>query len=238
MRELWQIFGCAAGAVLVISGLTLEAAQAQQPTPAQISAIRGSCRSDFMANCSGVQPGGRDALQCLERNVAKLSSSCKTAVRAVMPAPARPAAAAPAPAETAAPSSPPAAAPVTAAPSERAERPAAKPAAPKSRRVAKPVTLQAHQPTAAEIAAIRQSCRSDFMIHCQGVTPGGKDALRCLQRNAGRLSRGCRAAVAITMRHTAAAAEPVPPPAEPAVAPTAQSLASVSDETDRFGRAI
>lgn len=222
MRKLWQIFGCTAGAVLVISGLTLDGAHAQQPTPAQASAIRGSCRSDFMANCSGVQPGGRDALQCLERNVGRLSSACKTAVRAVMPAPARPAAAAPPPAEAAAPSPP----PVAAAPSEPAERPAAKPYAPKSRRVARPAALPAHQPSAAQIAAIRQSCRSDFMMHCRGVTPGGKEALLCLQRNAGRLSRGCRAAVAATMRHQAvpgrspaAVAEPVPPPAAPTVAP-------------------
>lgn len=230
MRELWQIFSRAAGAVLVISGLTLDAAHAQQPTPAQASAIRGSCRSDFMASCSGVQPGGRDALQCLERNVAKLSPACKTAVSAVMPA-AKPAAAAPPPAE-AAPSSPAAAAPGTAAPPEPAERPAATQSpAPKTRRVAKPApsskpAVAARQPTATQIAAIRRSCRSDFMAHCPGVTPGGKDALLCLQRNAGRLSRGCRAAVAVTMRHQAgperspaAAAERVPPPATPAVAP-------------------
>lgn len=230
MRVLWEIFGRATGAVLVVSALTLEAAQAQQPTPAQVSAIRGSCRSDFMANCSGVQPGGRNALQCLERNIAKLSPACKTAVSAVMPAPAKPAAAAPPPAKSA-PSSPPAAAPAAAVPSKPVERPAeTKPAAPKIRRLAKPAasskTIAAHQPTALQIAAIRQSCRSDFMAHCPGVTPGGKDALLCLQRNAGRLSRGCRAAVAVTMRHQAvpersptAAAEPVPPPATPAVAP-------------------
>lgn len=77
--------------------LAIAPARAQQPTSAQISAIRSSCRSDFMANCSGVQPGGRDALQCLQRNLAKLSPSCKSAVAATMPEPAKPAAAAPPP---------------------------------------------------------------------------------------------------------------------------------------------
>jgi hypothetical protein len=219
----------AAGAALVISVWGFGGAQAQQPTPAQTSAIRGSCRSDFMANCSGVQPGGRDALQCLERNVARLSPACKTAVSAVMPAPAKPAAAPP-PAHPAQATPAPSMAPVpaepsAAAPSEPMERPAAPRAtAPKAQRVVKPAP--AHQPSSAQIAVIRQSCRSDFMAHCPGVTPGGKDALLCLQRNARHLSRGCKAAVEIMMprhavpeRSPAAAAEPVPPPARPAVAP-------------------
>ena len=66
-------------------------ARAQQPSQDQIAAIRASCRSDFMANCSGVTPGGKDALECLKRNLAKLSGSCKTAVSAITPAPAAPA---------------------------------------------------------------------------------------------------------------------------------------------------
>jgi hypothetical protein len=36
-----------------------------------------------MASCSGVQPGGADALRCLQRNSAQLSPSCKTAVAAI-----------------------------------------------------------------------------------------------------------------------------------------------------------
>jgi hypothetical protein len=87
--------------------LALAPARAQQPTSAQISAISSSCRSDFMANCAGVQPGTRDALQCLQRNVAKLTPVCKSAVAATMPAPApaHPAAAPPPPAP--APAAPP-----------------------------------------------------------------------------------------------------------------------------------
>src|SRR4051812_45139028 len=107
----------------------LGSAQAQQPTPDQANAIRQSCRSDFMANCSGVQPGGADAMACLQRNVAKLSGACQTAVSAITPpaqppaaakpaaasAPPPPAAAKPAPAPAAnATTAPPPSAPATA----------------------------------------------------------------------------------------------------------------------------
>ncbi|MGA7789602.1 MAG: cysteine rich repeat-containing protein, partial [Xanthobacteraceae bacterium] len=71
--------------------LTSQSLQAQQPSQDQIAAIRASCRSDFMANCSGVQPGGKDALECLKRNLARLSGSCQAAVSAIAPAaPAQP----------------------------------------------------------------------------------------------------------------------------------------------------
>ena len=63
----------ASAAVLLL--LIGPGARAQQPSQDQIAAIRASCRSDFMANCSGVTPGGKDALECLKRNLAKLSGS-------------------------------------------------------------------------------------------------------------------------------------------------------------------
>jgi hypothetical protein len=68
-------------------------AGAQEPSQAQRDAIRASCRSDFIANCSGVQPGGKEALDCLKLNAARLSASCKTAINAIAPAPSAPAAA-------------------------------------------------------------------------------------------------------------------------------------------------
>ena len=52
-------------------------------TQAQRDAIRAVCRSDFMANCASVQPGGKEALQCLLRNEAKLSANCQSAVNAI-----------------------------------------------------------------------------------------------------------------------------------------------------------
>jgi hypothetical protein len=63
--------------------LTLAPAAAQQPTQAQRDAVRASCRSDFMANCAGVQPGGKEALECLMRNEPQLSASCRSAVNAI-----------------------------------------------------------------------------------------------------------------------------------------------------------
>jgi hypothetical protein len=59
-------------------------AQAQQPTSAQLSAIRSSCRSDYQRYCSSVPTGGEASLQCLEQNSAKLSGACQQAVNAAM----------------------------------------------------------------------------------------------------------------------------------------------------------
>jgi hypothetical protein len=97
MRLLWAL--CA-------MGLFAGVAAAQQPTDAQRSAIKSACRSDFMAQCSGVTPGGSAALQCLQQHNASLSGSCQQAIAAISggtPAPAAstPAAAAPAPASKA-----------------------------------------------------------------------------------------------------------------------------------------
>ena len=79
--KLRLVPGCAA---IVLLGFTAFATA--QVTSEQQSAIRGSCRSDFQAKCSGVTPGGKDALACLQKNVAGLSAACKTAVNATMPA--------------------------------------------------------------------------------------------------------------------------------------------------------
>ncbi len=63
--------------------LTLAPTAAQQPSQAQRDAIRAACRSDFMANCASVQPGGKEALECLRRNEANLSGPCRSAVSAI-----------------------------------------------------------------------------------------------------------------------------------------------------------
>jgi hypothetical protein len=79
------------------------AAPAAKPSSAQVSAIRSACRSDYPKVCAGVPTGGAAALQCLEKNKAKLSASCEKAVAAVGggAAPAGAPAAAPAAAATA-----------------------------------------------------------------------------------------------------------------------------------------
>jgi|GEM_PF-358029 len=62
---------------------------AQQPSQAQIGAIRRACRGDYMAHCSSVPTGGRAALECLVRHESQLSPSCHDAVAAIAPAPAK-----------------------------------------------------------------------------------------------------------------------------------------------------
>ena len=113
----------AALALIVLCG----PAPAQQPTQAQISAIRSNCRSDFLSNCSGVPRGGPEAVRCLKDHLAQLSPGCHAAVSAITPPAPKVAAPPPAPAPAApaaAPAEPPAAAPAATA------TPAAPPAAP------------------------------------------------------------------------------------------------------------
>ncbi len=102
-------------AALVVAALTIGAEA--QPTTEQQSAIRANCRADFTSKCSGVTPGGKEALQCLQTNVASLSPGCKTAVSATIPPPAH-AATPPRPSQTQTPppAPPPAAAPTAPAP--------------------------------------------------------------------------------------------------------------------------
>ena len=75
--------------VAALAALALSIAMAEpsagQPSPEQIDTIRQACRSDYIAHCSSVQPGGREALQCLERNAAQLSTECGSAVSAAVP---------------------------------------------------------------------------------------------------------------------------------------------------------
>jgi hypothetical protein len=197
-----------------------------QPSEAQMAAIKSNCRSDYMAKCMSVKPGGPEAFQCLKKNEASLSAACKSAVNAISasaapaqeakpaaapaPAPAAPAHASPAPASP----PPPAAATPAAAPAVAAAPAAPKPAAPKPAAAAAPA-----QPSAAQQNAIKQNCRNDFMSHCSGVQPGGAAALQCLQTNASKLTPACKGAVAAIGGAPAAAPAAVaatPPAAAPA----------------------
>ena len=128
--------------LLAAGAIFATAALAQAPSQAQRDAIKAQCRSDYMAHCSSVPPGGEASLQCLQKNMSSLSSSCQSAVRAVE-APAAPAATTAKPAE--------------AAPAKSAAPAAATTAAPKS---AEPKATAA-QPTSAQASAIRSACRSD-----------------------------------------------------------------------------
>ncbi|WP_434733197.1 cysteine rich repeat-containing protein [Rhizobium sp. YTUHZ044] len=66
-------------ALLFLAGV----ASSQAPTDEQRDAIRAECRSDFIAKCSGVTPGGIEALTCLQQHSATLSAGCQKAVSAV-----------------------------------------------------------------------------------------------------------------------------------------------------------
>ena len=49
-------------------------ALAQAPTEAQREAIKSECRSDYIAHCSSIPPGGAASLECLQKNMASLSA--------------------------------------------------------------------------------------------------------------------------------------------------------------------
>lgn len=75
-------------AVVVVAGTMAVAtgsATAQMPTEAQKQALRSDCRSDFIAHCKGVSPGGVKAFDCLAKNRSSLSEACQAAVKAVDP---------------------------------------------------------------------------------------------------------------------------------------------------------
>ncbi len=172
VAALWAL------AAVVVFTIVVPAAS-QQPTDEQRNAIRSACRADYEANCASVPPGGAASLQCLQKNMSKLSGSCKQAVNAIEPAAAAPKAesapapAAPAPAKAAAPAAAPKA---TAAPKAAAATPAQK-------------------PTDAQTAAIRSACRSDYQKNCASVPPGGEASLQCLQKSMPKLSPSCQKAV-------------------------------------------
>ncbi|HLX27194.1 MAG TPA: hypothetical protein VKV24_01750 [Casimicrobiaceae bacterium] len=69
---------------------------AAQPSQAQATAIRQNCRSDYMAHCSSVPPGGAESLACLQQHAAKASPACQQALRAASGVPKPASAAAPA----------------------------------------------------------------------------------------------------------------------------------------------
>jgi hypothetical protein len=221
--------GAAALGTLLAAAIFANAAPAfaQAPTDAQRSAIRSACRSDYMAHCSSVPPGGVESLQCLQKNMSSLAPGCQAAVKAVEPAaePKAEAAPAAAPKQEAAPAT------------EKAEPAAAKPAAVTAAPAAAPppaaapkatASAPANKPSSAQIAAIRSACRSDYPKVCAGVPTGGAPALQCLEKNKAKLSAGCEKAVAAAGSGTgapAAGGAPAAAAATPAAAAAAAPAA-------------
>jgi len=59
-----------------------KAAAPKQPSSAQLAAIKSACRGDYPKVCASVPPGGAPALECLEKNKARVSPACGSAVSA------------------------------------------------------------------------------------------------------------------------------------------------------------
>jgi hypothetical protein len=174
----------------------------QQPTDAQRSAIRSSCRADYQAHCASIPPGGTASLQCLQQNMSSLSSSCQTAVRAIEP---------------------PAASKAESAPAAETAKPAAEAAAPPATKAA---STAEKKPSSAQVAAIRSACRADYQRTCAGVPTGGAAALNCLEKNKSKLSAGCQEAVSAASSGTATAAAGGAPATTATVTPGAAAAAT------------
>ena len=139
-----------------------------KPSSAQISAIRSACRSDYPKVCAGVPTGGAPALECLEKNKARVSASCQKAVAAATGGGAAPAAGAAAD---------------TAAASPAAAAPAAAPA---------PALVLRPMRPREELFVLRSACGGDVRSLCGGVQPGGGRIVQCLATQAASLSPACK----------------------------------------------
>jgi hypothetical protein len=218
MINILRHIAARSAATAVVAMLMANTVHAQAPTDAQRSAIRSQCRSDYIAHCSSVPPGGIESLQCLQKNMSSLSASCKSAVNAVEAPAAAPKAETPK-AET------PAAEP--AKPAEAAAPKAAEPAKTTAPAAKTAASTPAKKPSDAQVAAIRSACRSDYQKTCAGVPPGGAAALSCLEKNKAKLSPSCEQAVSAASGGSAPATAAAPAsggaaaasPAAPAAAP-------------------
>jgi hypothetical protein len=140
-------------------------ASAQQPSQAQIGAVKQNCPADYQKFCSNVPTGGQASLACLQRNAANLSAGCREAVAALGGGAAGAAGAHPAaPAATAPGARPPAA----------ATAPSAAPMSPRQK-----------------VAMLRQACGYDYRRFCRGIPFGDGRVASCLEGNADRLSPSC-----------------------------------------------
>ncbi|WGD53058.1 cysteine rich repeat-containing protein [Bradyrhizobium sp. CB1650] len=143
-----------------------KAAAPKQPSSAQVAAIRSACRADYPKVCASVPPGGAAALECLEKNKAKVSPACEKAVNAASGGAA-------------------AAAPAGAAPAAAAT-PAATPTV---------IVLRPLRPRE-ELLIVRSACGGDIRTLCAGVAPGGGRIAQCLASNAAGLSPACKEVLA------------------------------------------
>ena len=139
-----------------------------KPSSAQIAAIRSNCRPDYPKVCAGVPTDGAPALQCLEKNKAKLSAACEKAVAAATGG------------GGAAPAASGGGAPATANANPDAA-PAAAPA----------LALRPMRPREI-LFVMRSACGADVQSLCAGVPAGGGRIIECLASQSASLSPACR----------------------------------------------
>jgi hypothetical protein len=171
-------------AVIVV--LWIPAAANAEPSQDQIAAIKSACPADYKSYCSSVPPGGQASLDCLNQNVAKLSSACQSAVNAAM---GTPAASASTGSSEEASSAPPAATNAAPAPKKQEEATTTK------TMTTAPENTPALTPRQ-EIRLVRVSCGPDFRRLCGNVPLGQGRAVECLRANRSSLSKGCIGAFA------------------------------------------
>jgi hypothetical protein len=171
-----------------------------QPSPAEVQAIRSTCRSDFISHCMGVQPGGREALECLASHAPQLSAACGAAVSAVT---AKSDAAKPDPQK---------------ADAEKANAQPEIAVTAESPATSAPAAERSPQQ---ELAAVSKVCTlSDVAAHCSFIAPDNPELVLCLRANAADLSPPCHGVVTgLATASPEAPAEPPPPAA--VAAPTA-----------------
>jgi hypothetical protein len=139
-----------------------KAAAVKQPSSAQVAAVKSACRADYPKVCASVPPGGAPALECLEKNKAKVSPACEKAVTAAVGGGGGAAAAAPAAGAAAAPAAAPAV-----------------------------IVLRPLRPRE-ELFIVRSACGADIRSLCAGVAPGGGRIIQCVSNNAASLSPACK----------------------------------------------
>ena len=139
---------------------------AKKPTKAQVSAIRSACRGDYPKVCAGVPTGGAPALECLEKNKARVSAACGKALAAANDGATAPA--------------------TSGAPAAAAAAPAAAPAV---------IVLRPMAPRE-ELFVLRSACGADVRMLCAGVAPGGGRIMQCIASRAADLSPACKEVLA------------------------------------------
>jgi hypothetical protein len=221
MRDAFMRAAALTGLLSAVILTTTSGMAAQPPTQAQRAAIKSQCRSDYMAHCSSITPGGAASLQCLQKNMASLAPSCQAAVQAVT----GPSEAKSEPKTESKPET--AAAPAAETTTETKAEPA--PASPATAPASKSAGM--NKPSSAQVAAIRSACRSDYPKVCAGVPTGGAQALQCLEENKASVSPACQNAVAAASTAapagSAPAQEAATSPAAPSAAPAAPSAPAV-----------